>query len=157
MQATKHKEDINGCTTANYHHHKYQAYMSFAVARKEEHQQPVHYLALKKPPSHEELMICDSHQHRKNGFCSIRNIGWRSPPSLFNVGPETRATPPFRQTDPPQSSANTQQSRPTHSKRKPSLLPCHDNTLANRSHSNSLDSTSFSLASTTHPTSMDMD
>jgi hypothetical protein len=66
-----------------------------------------------------------------------------SPTKLFNAISRASVTPHFRRLIPQPSSTNMQQLRPPHSKSKPSLLPRHDAAL-DRSHSNSLDSTSLS-------------
>jgi hypothetical protein len=107
-------------------------------------------------PSHEVLTSRDSHQLRKTGSSPIRNIGRRSPPSLFNTGSRVSAIPPLRQSNPPPSSANTQQSEPPHTKSSRSL-PLHQGIAPDRNHSNSLDSTILSPASATPPASRDMD
>jgi hypothetical protein len=39
IQATQHKEDIEGCNAANYHRRNYQTHRSFAIAGEEEEHQ----------------------------------------------------------------------------------------------------------------------
>jgi hypothetical protein len=80
------------------------------------------YFDVEETPSHKALTSRDSHHPRKTGSSPIKNMDRRNPPSLFNARSEASATPLFKRPDPPPSSANTQQSRPPHSKNIPS--PC---------------------------------
>jgi hypothetical protein len=102
-------------------------------------------------PSYKVLPSRNGHQPRKAGSSPIRNIGRRSPPSIFNIGSGASATPPFRRPDPPPSSANTQRSGPPHSKSSLSPSPRYSAT-PDRSHSNSLGSTNLSQAPASPPT-----
>jgi hypothetical protein len=141
IQVTQQKENANVCTAANYHRRNYQAHKSFAVAREEEeHHQSVHSLALKKTSSQEALTSRDSHQPRKTGSSPIRNIGRRSPLSLFNAGPGPTPPRPLGS----QILHRLPQIRNRQDHHTPrvttSLSPLHDAT-PNQSHSNSLDST----------------
>jgi hypothetical protein len=82
-------------------------------------------IGAEETPSHEALTSRDSHQSRKVESSPIRNIVRRRPPSIFNTGSRASATLPFRYSDPPSFSGNTQSS-PAHSKNNLSSLPWWD-------------------------------